>query len=393
MIGRRPQGLRAAASLKKQQQLEKQKQEASYELSGNSSPSKENGSENVDNGEMEDETMLVYTEEDNISQLWGLYEMSREKLENDDIDASVSLVFGTIHEADRILRNTEDISTLPKDFHAAYSSALLAVSELFEIAQKRLKETNTEESYIDAAIERAQLGLDAPGNESRLFLALARAYLEKVRVLVWRHDNEESLANIPVTQLVNPYIEKAIQYLRPLAQDSTEYFDALTPDSLRPLYILSSYLFQFGDQFSEAFLLDVCSIITALWLKSVVDPNTPAYYKLIAQEAVLNNYTTFAEYYMDLLDNSESNVDDLINKASSWLNNSVDTWNVIYTLDKSPERLLKLADIKMDLAQIVQDEASQDNYLKEACNAIKEAQGSGVELSPDYVEFVEAYSA
>lgn len=94
-----------------------------------------------------------------------------------------------------------------------------------------------------------------------------------------------------------------------------------------------------------------------------------------------------------MLDNSESNVDDLINKASSWLNNSVDTWNVIYTLDKSPERLLKLADIKMDLAQIVQDEASQDNYLKEACNAIKEAQGSGVELSPDYVEFVEAYSA
>ncbi|EPY50583.1 nuclear pore complex associated protein [Schizosaccharomyces cryophilus OY26] len=388
MIGRRPQGLRAAASLKKQQ-LEKQRQEAA--ANGSASSEQGNGDVNKVEGD-EDETMLVYTEDDNIDQLWGLYEMSREKLESGDIEGSISLVFGTIHEADRILRNTEDYSGLPKDFHAAYSMALLAISELYEPAKGRLKETNDEESFIDAAIERAQLGLEAPGDHCRLYLAFGRAYLEKVRISLWKQDDQQKPSDPSVIiQIVNPYIELALNYLRPLV--SVDPFDDLTPDSLRPLYVLSSYMFQFGFQYSESLLLDVHSLIINLWEKCSSYPDCPIPVRLATKEAVLASHTSFAEYYIDLMETDEQNADKWSSKASEWLSRSADAWSEIYSLDNSAERLLKLADIKMDLAQITDQEESQDNYLKAAFTALQDAQKAGVELNPDYLEFVEAYSS
>ncbi|EPX70938.1 nuclear pore complex associated protein [Schizosaccharomyces octosporus yFS286] len=388
MIGKRPQGLRAAASQKKQQ-LEKQRQEAA----ANGIDASEQGNGDVNKGEGdEDETMLVYTEEDNIDQLWGLYEMSREKLEGGDIEGSINLVFGTIHEADRILRNTEDYSGLPKDFHAAYSMALLAVSELYEPAKGRLKETNDEESFIDAALERAQLGLEASGDQSRLNLAFGRAYLEKVRITLWKQDDQQNPSDQSVIiQIVSPYIESALQYLRPLL--SMEPFDDLTPDSLRPLYVLSSYMFQFGSQFPESSLLDVHSVIVGLWEKCSAFPDCPLPVRLATKEAVLASHTSFAEYYIDLMDVDEENAEKWAKKASEWLSHSVDAWNALYELDNSAERLLKLADIKMDLAQITEEEGSQDEYLKAASTALQDAQKAGVKLNPDYVEFLEACSS
>ncbi|EEB06111.1 nuclear pore complex associated protein [Schizosaccharomyces japonicus yFS275] len=373
-MSKRPQGLRAAASLKKKCTVQNA-------VKGNSQEEK-----------ADDETVLVYSDDDEVSQLCGLYDMSREKLESGDIEASVSLVFGTIHEADRILRNTEKPEALPKKFHAAYSQALLAVAELYDYAKERLKDESSEEAYIDAALERAKLGEDAPGEDNvRLQLALGAGLLAKARSVLATDSSGETETASPASATATKMVQQAYNCFQALdkLEKLPEFITVFTLQ--RPVLAMSTYAAR--EPVSEQFVLDVYALTTSLLTKVAEAALTPAH-KLDAQQALCTATTNVAEYYIDLADtdDAESVVTSARRKAETELSKAIDQVDALYVLNKTTDLLFRKADLKMDLANVLDGEDAQDKCLQEAADCIREAHSMGADLPEDYAEFLKAYT-
>ncbi|ANB15817.1 Ett1p [Sugiyamaella lignohabitans] len=171
MPSKRPQGLNKAAKNKKQKVA----------------PNENNGPEK---DQTPDFTIALEDEvdpDDELAQLYGLYETYRESSKD-----SPKLLYGLVHECDRLLRNSTE--KLPSRFHNIYAISLLDLAKFVETEddQPKKKSGNNGESCADfilAAIERASIGIEESSDSiADLYFTLSRAKLALV---------DEKLKNSP----------------------------------------------------------------------------------------------------------------------------------------------------------------------------------------------------
>lgn len=144
-------------------------------------------------------------EDDEVGQLVALYDTAITHLDKGDLETALPIINGTIHEADRILRNNVKDMPLPYNFHWVYASALLDLSTIVNDADA--KEGEGVEDYIRTAKERCTdaLGTGSGGEGlNRLKLTNANCICR----LVQRDLSKDHALN-PKT--VQPQIEEAIE--------------------------------------------------------------------------------------------------------------------------------------------------------------------------------------
>ncbi|BFZ62188.1 hypothetical protein YB2330_003270 [Saitoella coloradoensis] len=177
MPPKRARGLKAAASSKKQKTEESPAPAADQDI-----PIEQTG---------EDEQTVMLSkevaEDDEQGQLAVLLETAIERLRGTDPATALPLLYGTIHECDRMLRaaysDESNPTHLPADFHRIYASALLELSALID----EQDEENGEAAYVEAAIERADTGLEVEergeGVDRGLRYVRGRGLLRKAQIM------------------------------------------------------------------------------------------------------------------------------------------------------------------------------------------------------------------
>ncbi|GAO51716.1 hypothetical protein SAICODRAFT_66313 [Saitoella complicata NRRL Y-17804] len=194
MPPKRARGLKAAASSKKQKTEESPAPVVDQDI-----PIEQTGDD--------EQTVMLskeVAEDDEQGQLAVLFETAIEKLRGTDPATALPLLYGTIHECDRMLRaaysDESNPTPLPADFHRIYASALLELSALID----EQDEENGEAAYVEAAIERADMGLEVEGREEGeergLKYVRGRGWLRKAQIL-WSKAEEEPDVNA-LTQII-----------------------------------------------------------------------------------------------------------------------------------------------------------------------------------------------
>lgn len=112
-------------------------------------------------------------EDDDIGQLVALYHTAVEHLQRRKVQDAVPIINGTIHEADRILRNKPSEIKLSYEFHAVYANALLDLSQIMD--DSTANDGEKAQNFIDAATERCNLGLESGVGEGMSQLHLTKA--------------------------------------------------------------------------------------------------------------------------------------------------------------------------------------------------------------------------
>lgn len=136
-------------------------------------------------------------EDDELGQLCALYSTAVVAIQEMRIGAALPVLNGTIHEADRMLRNTPDGTLLPFEFHRVYACALVDMSLLIEDEKAKMGEKGKD--FIDAALERCNLGLENGQGDGvgALKCTKARAICRRVQNLMAQKgcDLESSIAS------------------------------------------------------------------------------------------------------------------------------------------------------------------------------------------------------
>ncbi|KAI8379643.1 nuclear pore complex subunit Nro1-domain-containing protein [Radiomyces spectabilis] len=137
----------------------------------------------------------VVEEGDEIGEAAALYESAVEKFDKDP-SAALSLLRGTVHESDRILRNWASEEALPLLFYLTYGSALYDLG--------RFTEDEEFEPYLEAAEERLEKGLEnyeALDEEAKKQNAAAMNKIKVALAKIWiakaASSVSEDLAEIP----------------------------------------------------------------------------------------------------------------------------------------------------------------------------------------------------
>ncbi|KAI8083064.1 nuclear pore complex subunit Nro1-domain-containing protein [Halteromyces radiatus] len=141
----------------------------------------------------------VVEEGDEVGEAAALFENALEKLDKNPSEA-LTLLRGTVHESDRILRNWESEQPLPSLFYYTYGSAL------YELG--RLTEEEEFTPYLEAAEERLQDGFDhlkkidqVTDDEvvNKMNITLAKIWLAKAAMLV--DDDSTTIPDLAVRAL------------------------------------------------------------------------------------------------------------------------------------------------------------------------------------------------
>ncbi|KAI9254861.1 nuclear pore complex subunit Nro1-domain-containing protein [Sporodiniella umbellata] len=201
-------------------------------------------------------------EGDELGETAALLESALEKLESDPSEA-LTLIRGTIHESDRILRNWDSEEALPASFYYSYGAAL------YELG--RLTDDEDFEQYLDMAEERL---LQSQGDEevkAKVSLALAKVWFAKAanqveddipelatKALETANASVDSWANKDVVDLADiaqnhaalyPQLEQrtgflnwAEKHLKEIVQDEPENAKALSILGLAKLQIVHYWL-------------------------------------------------------------------------------------------------------------------------------------------------------
>ena len=132
-------------------------------------------------------------DDDEVGQLAALYSTA---VASKDPAQARAILNGTVHEADRILRNSPETASLPYEFHWVYASALLDLS--LTVDDSTAKQGEAMCDYIEAAIDRCERGLQhgsGPGLD-QLNLVKARCITRKSQVDLSRAQEQANFETI-----------------------------------------------------------------------------------------------------------------------------------------------------------------------------------------------------
>ncbi|ORX91546.1 hypothetical protein K493DRAFT_339312 [Basidiobolus meristosporus CBS 931.73] len=146
----------------------------------------------------EDMTLVMEGDVDEVEELRLIYESAGEKLAEDQ-DKGKLLLNGTVHEADRLLRNWGE-EPIPSKLYLTYGSALFDLSELQDKPEDATEYLNVAIDRLDSALEKAKE--ENTENNWELNFVVGKAYLTKARIT--RETSKEDDSEL---------IEKALKHL------------------------------------------------------------------------------------------------------------------------------------------------------------------------------------
>ncbi|PIA18080.1 hypothetical protein COEREDRAFT_80031 [Coemansia reversa NRRL 1564] len=352
---KRPLGLKARAAKK----------------SNNMADSTASTSEVKDFDEANTATIMLRGDEgDEIDELEGIFDSAIEAINSED-ERALTLLRGTIHESDRILRLYDSDGKTPEArFYYIYGTALFNFSEILEAEE--------EEStmYLELALHRLTQARDQMGDEPfawRVYLMLAKAGLELAA---------ESNAEVDRVEMALQVLDRALQTLEkqqnnepPTEETPSVRIEALAAadmvlslaDSQRLPETSSVRLVQWGEasarkqHTNQADSESSLVIARALWLRAsalVVDDE---------EDEVKEK-----ELYTKLLTEAQS----LLEKDGKE--------------KPSSDALLLLGEVQLNLGNVQQDEDRQEELYKQAVATFRQVQSRG-ELPDQFAQFIDDF--
>ena len=212
---KRPQGLNKAARAKKQRVISEVQVPEKY------------GSDRTQQITIELDHEV--DPDDELGQLKALYDtylantrgaQHDEQQEEQTANHHQKLLYGIVHECDRLLRNATD--QLPAIFHNIYSLSLLALSEFATLTKKNdnsyintnnnnKEQEDTSGAFIEAAIERAGLGLESDSVSFDLYFTRSKARIALVDDEMKKCGDKSKAIRYQVGSTLIPIINDAVQ--------------------------------------------------------------------------------------------------------------------------------------------------------------------------------------
>ncbi|KAI9486798.1 MAG: nuclear pore complex subunit Nro1-domain-containing protein [Benjaminiella poitrasii] len=338
---KRPRGLKGSA-------VAKANKKSKTETTTNPSELPENAQTVVIDKEVE--------EGDEVGEAAALFESAVEKFETDPSGA-LSLLRGTIHESDRILRNHESKEPLPALFYYTYGSAL------YELG--RLTDNEEFEPYLEAAEERLADALEhnKEKNEltNKIHISLTKVWLAKAASAV--SENEQSIPKLAT---------KALETL-----DNEALVGANIPS--KTIIELADIVQNHGDLYDDLQARDKFRIWAESALKKVLkdEPNNTD-----ALSALGLCKLSLANYYLDRVDEEEEEEKTKLTEEEEKAFNSIldskkyfeSAKQELVKIDKvTPQVLSDLAEAYLNEANLTLKEEDQAKLYKKAVETIKEA--------------------
>ncbi|KAI7881185.1 hypothetical protein K492DRAFT_207026 [Lichtheimia hyalospora FSU 10163] len=311
----------------------------------------------------------VVEEGDEIGEVVALYTSAMLKCETDDITAALPLFRGTINESDRILRNWDAQERPPPKFYFAYGSAL------YELG--RLSQDEEFEPYLDAAEERLDDGLDRfnelqqdDKNEHMAYAHKIRVALAKIWIAKAASQVQESTSSVP---------DIAVKALETLDQVLAEKDNELDTNDLVEIgAIVQSHGELYGELDKQTKFRDWAEKVLLRVVKDEPE-NMRALTELGLGQLSLANFWLDAadteeqeeEQGSTELSQEEKNAQDALLKSQEYLEQVL---NLSTKTNKVMPRMhADLAEVLINLSNLVSDEEQQQKLYQQAAEHIQNA--------------------
>jgi Nuclear pore complex subunit Nro1 len=262
------------------------------------------------------EETLVLEVSSSLNEMDELQDMHDSALATLESEPDIALLRGCIHECDKMVRvrhstldvpadelavlqqSIDALPVLPQRFHLIYANSLFYAGLLDVGDVNEGSSGNLRASFMDAAIERAEIGLEIKEKESYpdLLHSVARSYIHKCALM----DDWE----MPIEH-IKSYIKKLQHHTKALSKESAE--DEATKEGLvATLLELAQCCFLIGDKLADITVgKEWISYMESLWqFVLTVDAKCSE-----AQIGLGNCSLALADMLLDGEDDDSENVD------------------------------------------------------------------------------------
>ncbi|KAI8072144.1 nuclear pore complex subunit Nro1-domain-containing protein [Gilbertella persicaria] len=308
----------------------------------------------------------IIEEGDEVGEAAALLESAMEKLESDPEEA-LALLRGTIHESDRILRNTEE--SLPALFYYTYGSAL------YELG--RLTEDEEFEPYLEAAEERLNEGLALADTEmnNKIHLALAKIWLAKAASAVSEDSNQvlpelsvKALDTLDEVMSQSEVPSKTIIELADIVQNHGDLYESLESRDRFRLWAETALEKVLKDEPNHAQALSAFGLCKLSYANYLLD-------NIVEEEE--------EEEERKKLNEQEEKALQVIRESKKYFESAHE--ELVKTDKLSPQIISDLAETYLNEANLILDEEEQLNVYKKVVKKIKEAQSLIAEKKLNFV--------
>ncbi|KAI9591733.1 negative regulator of Ofd1/Enhancer of translation termination 1 [Syncephalis fuscata] len=369
---RRPLGLKKASESKKAKQAEENQEEQTVWLQG---------------GEEAD---------DEVSEAAVLLKNAVAMLA-DDPDRAQLLLQGTVHECDRILRNTTDASPLPGRFYATYALALCELGEL--CASDSIEESI---GFLQLADDFAQQGQDMTENQDTVdiyetCIASGRVSLSQARIILYQAEQENEQGSndtIPDEQLnnIDQLVQKAHQYFTQAIEVKAKTKDTNPTDYTDAIQLAGSLLQTHADLRDDWKGRNQWNTLAITLFKTIETSEGTA---LICQ-SIGAAFMSQANWWLERQDDDDE--DDEDDEAASDKDNRSELYTSQTMGRKSPESittgsiLVQLAECSINLGNVADTENDEAACYTRAAEYLQQAIGSGYSLPEQLSAFLKEWN-
>ncbi|KAJ2852244.1 hypothetical protein IWW36_000386 [Coemansia brasiliensis] len=304
--------------------------------------------------------MLRGEDADEIDELEGIFDSALEALSEDQAEKAITLLRGTIHESDRLLRlnDTEKESKMEPRFYFIYGSALYGLAELSP-------EIDDRDMYLELAQHRLEQAEEIIGEEPfawRVYLGLAKVHME----IAAEADSESSACS--GIQRALEYLKKAIDALKATQAEEAVNEETLAAidlalslaDSQRLPEQAAAKLIGWGESNARLLAENASSdakylLARALWLRAS---------SLIDESDEISDREEFTK---------------LLSEATELLDGI-----------ESCDGLLLLGEIEINLGNVQEDELDMESKYKQAVATFRRAQEKG-EVPEQFIQFIDDF--
>ncbi|KAJ2652525.1 hypothetical protein IWW40_001011 [Coemansia sp. RSA 1250] len=320
----------------------------------------EQGAQQVNDFDDENTATVMLRGEDanEIDELEGIFDSALEALSEDQDEKAITLLRGTIHESDRLLRlsDTENTQLEPR-FYFIYGSALYGLAELSP-------EIDDKDMYLELAQHRLEQARETMGEEPfawRVYLGLAKVHME----IAAEADSENSACT---------GVQQALEYLNQTisALKKAQIGETLNSEMLAAIDLVLSLA-------DSQRLPDSAAAKLVGWGESnarlLVETTDDAKYLLA--RALWLRASALIDDSDEISDKKEFSR--LLTEATGLLGKT-----------ESCEGLLLLGEIEINLGNVQDDESDMEDMYKQAVATFRRAQAKG-EVPEQFIQFIDDF--
>ncbi|KAJ2455251.1 hypothetical protein EV183_000986 [Coemansia sp. RSA 2336] len=320
----------------------------------------EQGAQQVNDFDDENTATVMLRGEDanEIDELEGIFDSALEALGEDQDEKAITLLRGTIHESDRLLRLSDAENTqLEPRFYFIYGSALYGLAELSP-------EIDDKDMYLELAQHRLEQAKETVGEEPfawRVYLGLAKVHME----IAAEADSEDQACS---------GIQQALEYLNQSidALKKAQIEETLSSEMLAAIDLVLSLA-------DSQRLPDSAAAKLVGWGESNA--------RLLAETADEAKYLLARALWLrasSLIDDADEVSDK--QEFSKLLKEATGLLDKVESCDG----LLLLGEIEINLGNVQEDESDMENMYKQAAATFRRAQEKG-EVPEQFIQFIDDF--